>query len=1268
MEVKVRRKDRSIDTAITGTVGMRASLGELGSRSWYADKLDKCLHPKLKCYDDAKDYCNAHHDVEVVGVYLRWEKGQWVVVKIGKGFVKWLKAKGEAQCTRDNRAFNEPLETDVFIPCVSEDAALTLENALHKHFGKLEGVHKSIDSKIKIADPRWLKPGINSEGSKGKTEFFNFEDIWENRVDVFISAIKSLTTQSQINQIDFVKKARDPQVTGSELLCEWLLNGGSMLDFFLLMKPRAGKNTTMFWGIAKYVEILKKENPDVTLTIDFLSLWPSAFCGPIDDLKKYFYINGITLAGVNTYDENWQETYEELLNDPTVDVVFRFASLQSIDIESAKDYNSDEDREGAEINFVPAKSEYFKSNPGDLCIIDECDHGMRTTRSTAVLTAFGYTKRVWMSGSDLYALRSSLLFNPVPNHFLYDIFDEIKDVLAGKHHMSRMKKHSLIAKLLPGEELDPDTMDRQEITRKIVAMFKVAEKYGKLDEVIDRFVDEDGNILKFKYLSEVKRLWNMIYFWADNFNGATDTPSPEHLAQIFCSMPSIKACMAMYNHIKAGDIDCEHEVILANLFKSANRIEGQVNDRMKNKRTIFLTVGKMLRGAKAPWNCVMRFDRWNDFKVGLQLELRGQNTEDEYFHVYDANVFRSESMNYELVRSTQPNGKKINSAGKKLHGLIPMTRLGAFGEETVTWDDCVKSYQANDITEGYKRSSLIDRTSLDDDEFDKYFDKVSGIKGNKQPKDPREGKEGSTNKTASNNTPTGKEIDPLKDRIKKAIALSVKLPLLVYLTDSKYSEIDDLINKTDDALLEQWLGHCGVYFPEDVDQRSYIISIFEPEEINNQLLMTVRRFKNDDFDSQDIMQFVRAEHGDVPVKPELVGLIIDKMTRHLDWDAFPTFIDPSCGLGEFCVEWKNRLEQNGCTDADKRICFADQSAINIRITEKRLGFSNGIVYNELSELMEILEERNMIHFNGMGTNPPFQKPHAEGGNQPKNHNQWGKFVEELGFGDRIQIDVVGMITPDSWGSPANNIFQMFKDRNLSWVDTTVGRFFKEGSSFTAWVCSNEENNGSLTSIDGLDVDLNSLPYVQRQFVKNYNIHNKILGTGLPTLDFKSASTAHSGGTVKVGKVKVPKVMKEASVDYPYQCYHCNPADNRYRYSREKDPYHDNIKVMFTTMGLYTPFLNEGGLGQTETCMSLIVEDVNEGRNLLSYMNSEPIRYIAETAKWAGTLSGKVFKFLPEMPENRYWTNEELYNLWDITEDEQAIIKAHRCNANPKSYS
>ena len=799
-----RAAERTLKKDIQHTIKQAGSLAKKGSRSWFAENLKETLHRSLRSYADVKQFCDSNKEAKVFGVYLRHEMNQTIRVKIGKGVVYYYNDR--SICTRDHLSATEnPLETEVFIPCASEEAALTLEDALHRYFGKLEGVHGAIESAFEIIDARWKAPTVNSEGSAGGTENFDFSDIWETRIEVFTDAVSEVTAQKNVNVTNFASMARkNSQVTGSDIMVEWLLAGNDMSDFYLLMKPRAGKNTTMFFGIAKYIKALKERNQfSKKVIIDFISLWPSAFEGAKKDLSNYFYMEKVTLAGVDTSEEGWQEKTELLLNDSEIDAVFRFASMQSIDMSVAEEYNDDEDREGAEINFESAKCEYFKKNPADLCVIDESDHGMRTTRSKDALALFGYARRIWMSGTDLYALRHEVRPG---NHFLYDIFDEIKDINNGNIKMPKMRKHSLMAKVLPLEDLDPAAMDEQEITRKLVAVFETT-KLGKwkFNKVSNRFVDSSGNKIQFVKLGEATRLWNMIYFWENNKGHR----APEDHRHIFCCMPSVSSCLALYNHILDRELECDHIPLTANTFSSANRIEQQVNDVMGvskekpagTKKTIFLTVGRMLRGAKAPWSAVVRFDAYSDFKIGLQLELRGQNTAEDWFDVYDANMFRSSVMQYDLIRS-RTNGGKIDSMGRNLHSLIPMFRKGEFDTTETTWDNIQEDYFAGNVVEGMKRRNLLDRNGLVNAQA--MLDTVtSSSTSAKSTKDDREGKAGSSTKPTSS---TKGERDPMEELIKKGMTISSMLPILLEVTDYKYTEIDELLANVPDDVFDSWLN------------------------------------------------------------------------------------------------------------------------------------------------------------------------------------------------------------------------------------------------------------------------------------------------------------------------------------------------------------------------------------------------------------------------------------------------------------------------------
>lgn len=949
--------NKSTELAIKATARFTGTLSKSHSRSWYAEHLQETLHPSLRSYNDVKAHCDNHYDDKVYGVYLRHEMNQLVRVKIGKGVVYFF--NGRSICTRDHLSATEnPLETEVFIPCASEEAALTLEDALHRYFGKLEGVHGSIESAYEIIDKRWLAPAINSEGSAGGTENFNFEDIWENRIDVFTNAVQTVTQQKNVNVINFAQIARaNSQVKGSDLLALWLVNGNDMRDFFLLMKPRAGKNTTMFFGIAKYIKALRNAGIDKKIIIDFISLWPSAFEGAKKDLRDYYYIEGIVLAGVDTNDSDWKDKYKELSDDSKVDAIFRFASMQSIDMSLAEEYNTDENREGSEIVFESAKCEYFKNNPADLCVIDESDHGMRTTRSQQALDLFGYTRRIWMSGTDLYALRHEICTG---NHFLYDIFDEIKDIKAGSIKMPRMRKHSLIAKILPLEDLDPVEMDEQEITRKLVALFHTT-KVGNwtFDKITQRFVDEQGNKIQFTKFGEVNRLWDMIYYWENN----KGIRAPEDHKHIFCCMPSVASCLALYNHIMDREIDCEHIPLTANTFSSASRIEQQVNDSMKGKRTIFLTVGRMLRGAKAPWSAVVRFDAYNDFKIGHQLELRGQNTTEDWFDVYDANIFRASVMQYELVRG-RTKGGTINSSGKELHSLIPMTRKGEFDTIDTTWEDVQEDYFAGNVVEGMKRRNLLDRAGLvDAQELLSTVTKANTAI--KEDKDEREGKIGSSQNGST--VKSKSEKDELEELIKKGMTISSMLPLLLEITAHQYTEINDLIDNVPDDLFNSWLADKCLDKKAERSYHTYdkelIKNLFVEELINEQLQIASKKMRHTDF---DFSQFSNSNNADVNV-PEWMA---DKDTKKLP--NLESICDLSVGDGQLIVSFLKERTVNSIT-----IC--DKSLINLKTAECRIKKAQqnckiiSILYTSIDDLTRKLymKTNSKPNFNCVLTNPPF---------------------------------------------------------------------------------------------------------------------------------------------------------------------------------------------------------------------------------------------------------------------------------------------------------
>ena len=945
------------DSRVKATLVFNRTLSKRQSRSWYAENLSKVLHPTLHSYEDAKRFCEKNKDKKIFGEYLRQVKGQKKKVKIGKGVVYWNESNIRAILTRDHIAADEnPLETDVFIPCVDENAALTLEGAVQRYLGK-DNVHKSLISRVDITDHRWLEPTVNSEGKSGGTENFHFENVWETRVEYFNSIIAKITDSKSVNKKKFDDIKRYYQEDASVLICEWLLNGGDPADFFLLMKPRAGKNSTAFLGLAKFIKaMINSQQFDQQVIVDFLSLWPSAFAGAIEDLRQYLFVDGINIDYVNTQEDSYQEKFKKLKNDPAVHCIVRFGSMQSIDSIIADNYNNDEEREGNEESFNVNKVEFFKKYPADICMLDESDHGLRTDRSSAIMTQFGYKKRMWLSGTDLYAIRELI---EEGNHFLYDIFNEVEDVKNDKiERRPLMKKYTLKYSILPFDDLSVSDMSTKGIARKLEILCKTTKKGQrskiKFDKVSRLFLDDTGQIIKFEKLGEFKRLWDHLYWFGDV---PTEARGPENHRHIFCCMPSVASCFALYNHIKLSELGCDHIPLLANMFGSASTIEQRVNDEMKRKKkTIFITVGRMLRGAKAPWSCAIRFDNYSDFKIGLQLELRAQNTNDEYFEVYDANVFRCESQIYELIRS-RTDGNKISSEGRKLFTYIPMMRKGEFEVEHSSWEDIESSWLAGRITEGYKRS-----TNFNQDGIENAKDLLDGVSGtpynNKDKKDSNEGKSGSSSKGSGSD---GGEPNEQRELFKKATTISVMLPILMMITNCKFTEIDELINNVDEEILKEWLrSKCGIK-NFTLDYKDKLIKIFNAEKINQQLSITAEKIAKDiDINWEE---FSNPKNSDVitPIK------MLKKKFGNINLLNTKSVLDVASGSGEFI----EAILENGFNG---EITIAD-NLINLLITEKRLkklgcDKFEKIIYNTIDEFKELTK---MKKFDIVVGNPPYTK-------------------------------------------------------------------------------------------------------------------------------------------------------------------------------------------------------------------------------------------------------------------------------------------------------
>jgi hypothetical protein len=780
----------------------------------------------IKSYEDSKAYSKLNPTEKIYGVYLRsdLDKNSNLTIeligdgKVGKGFLL------NGECKRDPSASGSTgiLETLYFIVCKDEQSANELEKKLHKYFDNVDiwGTKRNI--------PRVY----NSDGKGSGIEWFNgFPLNKQKAIKQFITAIRNVTKEPLVGYDMFIPEYY--QNEAAEVMAKFyleLLNSRKYNRkekdnlFYLLMKPRAGKNPTSFLGLCRIFNHRKQQGNTDKLIIDFKSYWPSAFSGARDDADKFSF-DGVTIDYIDTNKSGWKERYNELINDDSVNIIIRFSSMQSLVKDIADIYNNSEDKEGDDINFDETKLEWFKTNSAEICLKDEGDHGFRANGGTKINEELTYIMEVWMSGSDLYALKNLISGN---NHYYRGIIEEDMDLRGVGHKLNRrmpqIRTHTVKPEFLANEDITTEElMSEAEISRRNAVVLSplgdIRREDCRYDKLTNRFiVIKTGQLVCFKNKKEAFEYCNKTYNWRWNDIKEYDTIKPIDHSNIFWTVPSVVIGYALYNHFLNGDIDGgDREIINLNSpkFSDPFTMERQITESMheaniNNKGTITITVGKMLRGAKLPVSCVVRMDDYSDPKISTQINLRAQNAfgpDNEYCDIYDSNIFRTCILR-DTIQKAASNGSNEFKQRELIntHSLIPIYCVDGSKSKYKTEILSVKEVDEyvfqNDEIKSFESNIFLDRNS----ENQKILLELSSIQ-NKNSNNVRDKRAGKV-KSVPNNPPKGKG-KTIKDDWTIALnnfkSLNKFLPILIIL--SKEDNIEDILLNIKSDHFYQWMSH-----------------------------------------------------------------------------------------------------------------------------------------------------------------------------------------------------------------------------------------------------------------------------------------------------------------------------------------------------------------------------------------------------------------------------------------------------------------------------
>jgi site-specific DNA-methyltransferase (adenine-specific) len=384
---------------------------------------------------------------------------------------------------------------------------------------------------------------------------------------------------------------------------------------------------------------------------------------------------------------------------------------------------------------------------------------------------------------------------------------------------------------------------------------------------------------------------------------------------------------------------------------------------------------------------------------------------------------------------------------------------------------------------------------------------------------------------------------------------------------------------------------------------------------------------------------------ETPTSFDLAKIMVDQID--CDWgDPSLVFLDPACGRGTFLLAIMDKLEKHGHKRKhiiNNMLYGIDSSKVQSMIARKSLRLACDVESNIFCD--DSLTRKFNMKFDVIVGNPPYQGNNDKGTKQPKSHNLWSKFVDR---GVELLNDngSIAFVTPDSWMSPSSQVLKMFKDNSLIWVDTTVGKYFTVGSSFTAWIMQKNKNTQTAL-IDSLAVDINNLQYLPRDFASTFPIHNKVINSKGSKLEILFDTTCHSD-------YKHKKLSDSKDEEYKYETFHTNAQS---KFSKIKSKHYSSSKIVWTTSGYFKPFFSKGNLCTTEVCGYILVNDEDDAAKILSYFDSKLYKFIINTGKWSGFLNGKVMSLLPKL-ESKKWTDDDIYKHFNLSPEEIEYVESN----------
>lgn len=398
---------------------------------------------------------------------------------------------------------------------------------------------------------------------------------------------------------------------------------------------------------------------------------------------------------------------------------------------------------------------------------------------------------------------------------------------------------------------------------------------------------------------------------------------------------------------------------------------------------------------------------------------------------------------------------------------------------------------------------------------------------------------------------------------------------------------------------------------------------------------------------------------ETPTSFELARELVNKIDT--DWkNPYQTFLDPACGRGTFLLALLEKLEQyHSRQHIVKNMLYgADISKVQASIAIKALTLLSGVKPN-ISICDSLTKVWNM-KFDVVVGNPPYQAS-ENGERSDQANNLWSKFTEK-GMSLVKKGGHLSFITPTSWLSPAADVgkgktgIRFFRDyfqkyKTLVLNVNECARHFNVGSTFSYFIVektlASQYDTKVITETMDYTIDLRTITYLPKTMNQlSISINKKVLEA--------KDKFGIVGNNLPETKIEM---KKELEGSYTVPCYNTPAKGGTYWYAETPISTANKPKVIVSISGNYVPVYDNGGMSFTCMCLAYYLKSNDNMDAIRSILESKIVKFVLNENKYTGWVS-PVLSELPDIDKSKVWSDQELYNHFNLTQEEIDHIESH----------